>query len=333
MVSNACRDLVVELLKLGSLCVVHHWDCDGIASAALLGLFAKERGLDIEFRVPPIEVYDESIYNEIATRKSLLVLDYAVYPKFKALVIDHHRVEYEGNAIVCNPVAAGSTEDQYPSTTIVIKRHVLPEAPNDIVALGIVGDLGKSLETSPWKEFVFEAAKSANLDFNEIVKAAELLNMCYTTLSRELVSYARDVLLREGVRGVIRDGKLDEVAKGVLRELDRVLKSVEPCLEDRHLVVYRIAMSYSLVSKVGRELAHRHPDKVVVVVGSVSRKIGRIYIRSASKVLSPLIPKLRSLGVGKSVGGKDRVVSILCNAVDCENELPIVLKVVREIVG
>ncbi|NPA97678.1 MAG: DHH family phosphoesterase [Crenarchaeota archaeon] len=328
---HRCSEAAKAVEELEDVYVVHHWDCDGIASAAIVFTRRESHGLRTRFEIPPIETYDRSVYRRLGidARNTLVVLDYAVYPE-SGVVFDHHRADPVGEALICNPVLSGADEMSYPSTTTVLQRYV-GTGRLDLVALGIVGDLGSRALRTEWRRIVEEGAEIAGVSVEELVRCANILNTCYVMLDSEIVSYAREVLIRNGIKGVIADGKLSGVVSDIEDELKSIVSSVSPELEDSKVIMFRVRSRFSIVSKVGRALAERYPNKIVVVVGHVEGKnIDRIYVRSTSTNLSKVLQHLKRAGVGKSVGGKDWVFSVLCASSQCEDELPIVLKALRE---
>ena len=326
----------VEVLKgMNRVTVLHHWDCDGIASAVAILAYGSDLGMEIVFKVPPIEVYEYTIYRELGLegREELVVVDYAIYPRFRGVVFDHHRVEYRGCATVCNPVAAHSDEMSYPATTVVLHKYLGIER-LDLVALGILGDLGSRALKSKWASVVVKGASTAGLSVDEFVHVARILNSCYASMDVEIVEHARKVLAEQGAKGVLSDGLLTSVVKDIEEECKALAQDLVPELKLGKLVVFRMRSKYAIVSKVGRALAESNPDKVVVLVGEiVGRDIGRIYVRSASINLRRILEKVRELGIGKSVGGKDQVFSVLCKSKDCDPELKIVLDVISRELG
>ena len=126
MLPERCAD---RILEYGEDSLVHHWDADGIVSAALL-LRAGVRARRI--LVPRIGGYDaDAILGRLpGDVETAVVLDYGIpgreydrlYDRLRGLaVVDHHRTEPPRRVgAFCNPVALGrAREDEVPACSIL----------------------------------------------------------------------------------------------------------------------------------------------------------------------------------------------------------------------
>jgi len=104
------------------------------------------------------------------------------------------------------------------------------------------------------------------------------------------------------VRSALRDNRLRGTLEEVEREFSAVLGSLEP--EARGVVVvYRAVTGFYPTSQLGRRLADRHPESIVVLVNRVQR-LGSAYIYVQSKRFS-LRAVLESARSTMRAGGKD----------------------------
>lgn len=333
----ACAEFIEGVLKKGrKVYVLHHWDADGVASAAIL---LRVLGPHIVgMSTPRIGVYGASALNLNEIKKSgantLVVLDYGAHPHevlarvpqgLQTFIVDHHAVELSCNARehCCNPVALGMGEAEYPSTTWVL--YELLNTPSDIVdlvALGIVGDLGPALATSEHVTFVDNVAAELNMTLNDFVRAAELIDSCYRIVNIECIEHAVHVLAEKGVRGVLHDEVLisahESASRYVDSAYDRLQSLGEPC---PGVKVWKLSLDSLVTSYVGRSLARAYPDDVILLVHNIpSLNVTYVYVRSYSMPLRRFLEKLREEGL--SVGGKDMVFVVTCSeGEDCDEVL------------
>ena len=312
------------LESAGKLAVVHHWDSDGIASAAIVHRLRP----DASFYVPRIGLFSAGALPELEGCDAVLLLDYGVRAReVEALegrlgvpvaVIDHHVNEARG-MLFCNPVALGGSEDEWPSTTWVMRRLLGLEGFDDLVAPGLVGDLGSRAAS-----FLDKLETGSSLE--ELLLAANLVDSCYRAVDYQGIARARQLLSEGGVQAVLRDSRLRGTLEEVEREFSAVLSSLEP--EARGVVVvYRAVTDFYLTSRLGRRLADRHPESIVVLVNRV-RRLGSAYVYVRSQHLS-LRAVLESLRAAMHVGGKDKVFVASCRS-DCEEELAELLPLLNE---
>ncbi len=330
----ACTEFVEGILKKGrEVYVLHHWDADGVASAAILLRVLGPRIVGMS--TPKIGVYGASALNPDEIKKSgadtLVVLDYGARPDevlarvpqgVRALIVDHHAVELSDNArrYCCNPVALGMSEAEYPSTTWVL--YELLDTPSDIVdlvALGIVGDLGPALATSEHVMFVDNVAAELSMTLNDFVRAVELIDSCYRIVNSKCIEHAVQVLAEEGVRGVLRDEVLinahESASRYVESAYDRLQSLEEPC---PGVKIWKLSLDSLVTSYVGRSLARAYPDDVILLAHNIpSLNVTYVYVRSYSVPLRRFLEKLREEGL--NVGGKDMVFVATCSeGEDCD---------------
>ncbi len=333
----ACKAFVEEALKKGEkIYVLHHWDTDGVASAAILLRMLGSHIVGMS--TPKIGVYGASALNPDEIKRSraetLVILDYGARPDevlarlpqgIQVFIVDHHAVELSGGVKerCCNPVALGMSEAEYPSTTWVL-YELLNTPPDiaDLVALGIVGDLGPALASSEYVMFVDNVAAELNMTLNDFVKAAELVDSCYRTVNSKCIEHAAQVLAEEGVRGVLNDEILinarESASRYVESAYDRLQSLEEPC---PGVKIWKLSLDSLVTSYVGRSLARAYPDDVILLAHNIpSLNVTYVYVRSYSVPLRRFLEKLREEGL--NVGGKDMVFVVTCSErEDCDEVL------------
>jgi len=342
LLKRNCLRIREDLASSDYVTIIHHWDTDGIASAVLL---SKLRGGEsgIKYVVPRIGEYSLTAFETNELVGYVVITDYGIkleeVSKLSSLlgnyvaVIDHHlnRVS-ECNALICNPVAFGVSEYSYPSTTWVIKDLINTVSNEYLVALGIVGDVGSEVRNEGIRKWL----SRLGLSINDLILASKLIDSCYKLIDYGCIDYARNLLMKSSDLGeVISDSVLNNALSRLSSELSSVLSNSEPSEElrvgDLSIKLFRLSTEYYLTSSIGRELARRYRDSVVVLINDV-RRLGKsyIYVRSYTYNLRNVLTKLKELGL--RVGGKDTVFVVTCSESSCSKEVSYVLNSLRKYV-
>lgn len=328
--NDMCREIAKLIDMCNTVAIVYHWDSDGIASAAMLRRVYGSRGIATVFIVPRIGIYKVSaipIQQLVESRPDLvLITDYGIdgreVDELERLlsvgiaVVDHHATNPRMKAF-CNPVALGEAEDRYPSTTYVLYRALRIAEDRelmDLVALGIVGDVGwrPRIDLSLWLPGY---RKSMDI----LKRVVDAIDSCYRLGDYNCINYVLNKLSNESIEAVLDDEHLENMRTRVEKEYREVLRSIKPVLDVKQVTVFRINTVSYLTSLLGRELAKRFPNKVVMLVNTVeSLGIGYVYVRSLSYRLRHIMEFLRSRGM--EVGGKDSVFVVTCRSASCRDE-------------
>ena len=322
--SNNCRRVVKLIEEASKVSIIHHWDSDGIASAVLIAKKYKDK--ISSFIIPRIGEYNiEAIdVNELKKLNPdlVLILDYGIPLSqlkileksigVKVAVIDHHVNEFTVNAF-CNPIAFGCAEEEYPSTTWVLREILGLEEFPDIVALGIIGDLGKAIKDSSLLRWIEENIKSRGLVIDDIIHAVNVVDSCYRLVDYECIDYVRRVLIEHKVKDIITDDYLRSKLLRLSEELSKALSSVKLVKEhDGFIKVFKVTTDAYITSLIGRELAYKHHNSIIVLQHEV-KKLNKkyIYIRSYKYNLRSVLEAFKSMNM--NVGGKDKVLVISCD--------------------
>jgi len=330
MYIDMCEKVAKLIDTCNTMAIVHHWDSDGIASAAILKRVYGSKDTTTLFLVPRIGIYRVSAIpiQQLAKVKPDLVLitDYSIDGRevdelerllgVNTAVIDHH-VTYPRTKAFCNPVALGEAEERYPSTTYLLHRalHIANDRElMDLVALGIVGDIGwkPKIDLSLWLPDY-----RGSIDILKHV--VNTIDSCYRLGDYGCINYVLNRLSDEGIEAVLDDKYLESMRNSVEKEYIEVLRDIKPVLDVMQVTIFRINTVSYLTSLIGRELAKRFPNKVVMLVNTVeSLGVGYVYVRSLNYRLRRVMEFLRSRGL--EVGGKDSVFVVTCKSTSCKDE-------------
>ncbi|WP_048150725.1 DHH family phosphoesterase [Palaeococcus ferrophilus] len=291
--------------------IIHHWDTDGVTSAALL-----VRALNLEgftnLTAPIGEFrFDERIWGAIEKAERLYVLDFNVpheveRVKVPTLFIDHHTQPKINNPFVeqVNPSLDG---EYYPSNSLVLSEHF--GIWNAWSALGVVGDIGeKAFEI----EAVDKLLRKANLSRAEALRLVELIDSNYIAMEREAVEEAVRVLLENDVRVLLENEPWVRKAEAIREAIESAVSSVE----DRNGFAFvEFESPFNIISKVARKLVWESGYRGAVVLNKNFHGKAQVYFRvsreEAERIdMGEVIARLRE--VGTNTGGKREVLGCIC---------------------
>ena len=332
--------------------VVHHWDADGITSAALV--------IEEVRRVSPGAVVHNSSptigrwaldEGEVASIRAwspdlLAIVDLAIrdddldaiidgLPGVPALMVDHHRAEVPEHPRLeyRNPVAEGLPETDYPSCSWVL-RELMGRDTDLLTVLGVFGDRGRGMETEPlWAQMQAFLDRS-EMDWADMHLLVDLVDSSAKRVDLPGVNAAVGHLL-EGWRepkGLLelpqwQEGN-EEVERALVRELERGPETVTD-----GILVKTIDTPYLVISTAARRLLRTREESEVVVVNlGYSLEEVQVYVRRRGDLdLAPLIPVMRQRGY--SAGGKGEVLGVILPRDDLDRMLSSVFDHIKEAKG
>ncbi len=286
--------------------IVHHWDTDGIASAAM---YIKLHGED-ELFTPKIGNFylDAEDFEYVRKAARIVILDMNL-PEATRLcehaelyIYDHHRAaKVECAREHYNPFLLGMN---YPSCTTVLMERFSYE-PDYLVALGIVGDKGPDAQKIPEWYIVENVMKKESITLNDLLLAAELLDSSFRMNKRdEVVDNVHLVL--HGIHEVLEEESLHRNLELISREVELWTRRAE----DRGRYMYLEMQSpYMIISAVTRRIAWGSGKPALVINHKSDRD--EFYIRFPNGEYSALnlIQKVKRLGY--NAGGKEEVMGAI----------------------
>lgn len=305
--------------------LVHHWDADGICSAALVKQFAKKQNPDLEIEtfLPEIGNYfltDPEIESMKGKGYEFVVIADIALPKEivlklkKALNVpitffDHHAMKPIHEVEHVNPVANGGKSLDNPCCAYVVSEY-FGSGFNILSAIGAVGDQEDRIKEN---SELFPKLKSVlnhyALDFDELLEIVKLLDSNYVTNDPSGISVAVDSLAVDkfSPQRILEDQKLKDNLKQISEELGK-LSSTEPTRVDGIAQLYELTTQMNLISPLTRVLSKKNPDKVIVVF---DKQKGNIYARRRN--LDVDMRKIVKLAKehGYNAGGKEEVAGII----------------------
>ncbi|CAD5243173.1 DHH family phosphoesterase [Thermococcus camini] len=308
--------------------IVHHWDTDGITSAALLIRALKMEGFTNmtapigEFR------FDGRIWEAIERAERLYVLDFNVpgeveKVKIPTLFIDHHTQPRIGNSLVeqVNPSLEG---EYWPANSFVVSEHF--GIWNAWSALGVVGDVGeKAFEL----ERVRKLLESEGISRKEALRLVELIDSNYIAMDREAVEGAVKVLLNYPVMELLEYEPWVKKAEAIKEAIEGAVSNAE---ERNGFAIVHFESPFNIISKVARKLVWELGYRGAVAINGNFHGKAQLYFRisgeEAGRInMAEVIERIKSLGT--NAGGKREVLGCVCERDKIEDALKIVEEYLR----
>ncbi len=319
----------------GSVLLIHHWDTDGICSAALLLDYFKRE--DIVTWTPLLGTFyllDEHI--EMAQGyDNVIVCDMAlpaaniekIAEKTSVTVIDHHHQSPIEEITHINPVAHGASGDLYPSNTWVIKEQL--EIPLSLkIILGYVGDREQKIKDNPpfWKQ-TNEYLEREGITFEDLLELVYRIDSSYKVGERKAVMKApRQLRFYETRQDILSNTEWKENLRKLDEKMEKVLS--EPPTDVDGVQVKRLDTPYAIISQVTRRLAWgTGRDTVVVNTGFFSDQ-DQLYSRSNIVDMHKLIERAKRHGY--NAGGKKDVIGVIIPKKDTERFLAETIEYIKE---
>jgi len=333
--------------KSSQILLVHHWDADGIASAAIIA----ESHENAKNYCPPIGLFkvNKTVLDEIERRISgkedlILILDWnipfedaeKIERKFRvkvALIDHHHKDTTPPKPAYYNPVAYGESEANYPSTTWTIIK-ALGRQLDLKVLLGVFGDLEEqATKLKIYHEEIKPYMDEKKYTIEDLISAAKRLNACGRTGDRKLVEKSVWKLINhnDDLKSILKDEEWRRTQATIEEELSKIIIDRREAFFG-NIIVKKFSSPYNITSEVARKLAKLNPKSIIVVLNQ-SEKLAEaeIYVRRGSMLnvkLTQIINKLRKAGL--EAGGKEAVFGVKVAHSKVEEALKLILSMLME---
>jgi oligoribonuclease NrnB/cAMP/cGMP phosphodiesterase (DHH superfamily) len=297
--------------------VIHHWDTDGLCSAALLARFFSKHlsQIKLDFLTPTINNYyllptevesiEKANYNFIVTcdinfsEKEIKNLS-SICPT-KVFVFDHHKQTPYKEVFYYNK--------PYPSCSLVIVEY-LQQKIDLLTSLGAIGDKEEKIkkEQQYWP-IIQKKLEKDNITLAEALHMRNLLDSCYMTNDYYSLNEAISILQDDPLI-ILQDINLRNNLTKINTAVAEATESLPIEKVDNRIFIYHIKSSFNILSHSTRILSRNHANNVVVTWQRQKDQIS-IYIRKGdlNLDLSKLIAWARNKGC--SAGGKEEVVGII----------------------
>jgi single-stranded DNA-specific DHH superfamily exonuclease len=304
--------------------LIHHWDTDGICSAAIILKRFKET--DIENWTPTLGAFyltDDQI--EWASNYNFVfVVDMAlpeenlrsISKKTQVFHIDHHHQRPLDFLNHYNPVAKGESTENYPSNTWVIKELFNLDI-SLYVVLGFIGDRENKIKDDErfWR-ITQQFCSEQGLSFDELVELVRLIDSNYKVGDKTAVEEAPRLLQDNESPSYIKSmKKWNDNLQLFNTKMDEILS--QPPEEIRGTLIKKLDTKFAVISAVTRNIAwNTNRNTIVINTGFFSDK-DQLYSRSSTHDMHPLITSAKKQGFNS--GGKTDVIGAIIPKDKTEN--------------
>lgn len=292
--------------------IIHHWDADGICSAAIVAAVLEEEGEDWVnvSLMPGIFEFDERIWKMADDAEKVFVVDLNMPESVERLqsrvfYLDHHpqkRLDRE-NIQHINPVVYGN--QGAPSASWVVSQHF--GRWSHLSALGAVGDLGqRAFEIAEVARLLEELGKERALRLAALVDSPSVLG------DRRGVEDAVEKLKDTHPSELLHDAEWNENLEKAEMEIGRVIDGVEL---KNGIACVEFSSNLNIISKVARKLVWELDYNAAFALNRDYHGFSQLYLRVKPGLaenfrIPELIDKLKKSGV--NAGGKKDVAGIIC---------------------
>ena len=300
--------------------IIHHWDTDGVCSAAMLLNHLEEYNIDN--LTPEISNYflTEDEIERCKDYDFVIVADMALPEKnisqisktSQVVIFDHHLQNPISFAQHFNPVAKGENPNNWPSATWVIKKF-FGDKLNILAVLGIIGDNeNKIKENQVFSKIISDFCRENNVSFETLLKMVYLLDSNYKVRDKDEVERIPHVL-KDNFNNVsniiLNNTKWNKNYLLLEEEINKLLTDKNLFREKNNILLMEMETPYLVISTITRRLAWSTGKNVVVVNRGFFDNSDQIYVRSNNVSLAALIKKTKEQGF--NAGGKNNVMGAI----------------------
>ncbi|WXG40372.1 MAG: DHH family phosphoesterase [Candidatus Freyarchaeum deiterrae] len=305
--------------------IIHHWDTDGISSAALFLEYLRKmkKELIIKNYTPTIGNYyleDREIKRVSSQNYEFIIIADINFPmnnilklkntsKAEVFYFDHHIQEKIEEIHHFNPLIEGINDEKYPSASWFVNDY-LGNPVNITAILGAVGDHETKLKNKKDVYNVIEDfIEKLEISFDDLLRMTELIDSNYKMGDRNGVLEAPFLLLKNNPEAILEHPKWNKNLEKLRDDVEKQT-SKPPTRTEGKILIWEINTPYNTTSAITRRLAWKNKDNIVVVVNKGWFKDrDQVYIRTGNNFFDSYEIINFAKGLGYSAGGKKEVVA------------------------
>lgn len=313
--------------------LIHHWDTDGICSAAILMDLIQQPLDNITPKIGAFYLSSEEI-TKAQNYDFVIIADMAlpyeniipIAHETRVIVYDHHHQDYMDFVEHNNPVAKGEESKYFPSCTWVIK-DILGLPISLYVVLGIVADREHKIKQDPiFNKIIADFSKKLGIKFEDLLELCTYIDSNYRVGDKASVEAAPILLTEyESYKEIISNQDWIENKLNFEVKLKEILK--EPILEENGLLIKWLNTGYNIISSVTRKIAWGSGKDTIVINTGFFPNHDQVYCRSSNTDMKKMISEAKIRGF--NAGGKKDVLGAIIPKEDTNiflNELKKYLK-------
>jgi hypothetical protein len=323
--------------------IIHHWDCDGLCSAALISGYLKEINseIKIEFFLPKIGYYffqeDDFLKIKKIGPDLIFIIDMAFQVRDviklktfveKLYIFDHHKQEIIKEVNHSNPFSSNNIDSlSFPSTGWVVNDFFKKEQ-NLLSVLGAIGDQESKVSENP---VVKKILNESGFSFDDCTKIVQSIDSCYITDNAEEIYRVIDILKNKelDIRSILDNSQFLKNKKIINKKIEEIMD--ENFLKDdiKKIIFKRIKCNFQIISGITRKISAGFPDYLVITINESDNDLANIYFRTGNlnADLTPIISYAKSKKY--NAGGKKEVVGIFCPLLKVEEALKDILSILK----
>jgi single-stranded DNA-specific DHH superfamily exonuclease len=316
--------------------IIHHWDTDGICSAAIVAMGLEKKGeswINYTLQIGKFE-FDKRVAKEIEEANTVYIVDLNMPEAVEKLsqrviFIDHHIQKRITNPNIkqVNPIISGRSEKEFPSATWVVSHHF--SIWNYLSALGAVGDVGSSIFDWPIGKKVEGLLNKEGLSKDDAVRLVSLLDSNYIAMDRQSVEEAVSVILNSNPKDLLENRKWNHNVERIGKEIERAFSGLN--VKGKFAEI-EFESDFNIISYVARKAVWEMNFDAALVVNRNFNGRSQVYFRIKPELttkydLPKIIKKLKASGF--NAGGKKEVFGVVCPKSRLEEVLSIIKSEIR----
>jgi|Deesub1362A_J573_1020465.scaffolds.fasta_scaffold00276_27 single-stranded DNA-specific DHH superfamily exonuclease len=300
--------------------IIHHWDTDGICSAALIASIV-DGWRNISPKIGNFS-FDERVWKEVERAERVFVADLNLRDvrkiKRPTLYFDHHLQDSinRENIEHINPVLKGFTQHEFPSASWVVSSHF--GIWNHLSALGAVGDAGTKLFSWDIGSEVERLLKKAGLSKNDAIKLSRLIDTNYIIMDQNGVERAVVEVMNAKPEELLQKDSW-------LRNLEVIEDAVKEALSEIEVrdnrALIEFDSNFNVISIVARKAVWELGYDAALVINRDFNGLAQIYFRVRNPDRYNIPELIQELKSKFNAGGKNDVLGMICKPDEVEKAL------------
>lgn len=310
-------DVFADAASLRKGVVIHHWDTDGMVSAAVLRNYfaAQKPSVKLDLFMPSITNYylteDQYDYLQQQGYEFIITCDL----NFPAAVVQRLAQLWPGQVYFFDHhhhPAPHQNVHYYNKIHPACASHITEvlKLPNDLLpVIAMVGDREESIQADKiFYPTVQAVMADYNLTFSQLLNARRLIDSNYIMGDYQGIQETIK-LLQDDPLAILSDVRLEQNLRTIDAAIEQLITK-EPQKLSNRVWFWDIETPLVILSQVTRNLSRQYPDKIIFTRQRVAGQYScYVRCRDAKFDVRTIITYAQSLGLNS--GGKEEVAGII----------------------